>query len=353
MNSAAIIGIGMITPLGLSAEQTAASIHAGLSAFDESSIMDAAFDPIVLASLPDDVLGNMNPELAKEEFLTQRESRLLRLAAQAIESALAPLSDPGVMPSLYIGLPTMNGQIAFDPDRFLRRLHIQSGEAFDVSRSSVTARGRASGLNAVHDAVVAIAQGKEEIVLAGGADTFIDLYTLATMDHEKRISSDRSMDGFIPGEGAAFLLLAAEDHIGSGAQVLGRILSTSTGEEPGHMYSDEPYKGEGLSGTLAKLFEQLGDLGTPIPTVFSSMNGESHFGKEWGVSYIRFSDKIENDYRIEHPADCIGDTGAACGPIMIGLALAGFNNDYLNNPALVYASSDRESRAACVVDKIE
>jgi len=83
--------------------------------------------------------------------------------------------------------------------------------------------------------------------------------------------------------------------------------------------------------------------------VFSSMNGENHFAKEWGVSYLRSHERFEEEYRIEHPADCFGDTGAACGPIMIGLALAGFHNEYLNAPALVYASSDHASRAACIV----
>jgi 3-oxoacyl-[acyl-carrier-protein] synthase-1 len=52
---------------------------------------------------------------------------------------------------------------------------------------------------------------------------------------------------------------------------------------------------------------------------------------------------------MHHPADCFGDTGAACGPIMTGLAALGIRGSYRRAPALVYGSSDRGARAAMMV----
>ena len=49
---------------------------------------------------------------------------------------------------------------------------------------------------------------------------------------------------------------------------------------------------------------------------------------------------------MHHPADCSGDSGAACGPIMAGLAALGIRDSYRRTPALVYGSSDRGARAA-------
>jgi 3-oxoacyl-[acyl-carrier-protein] synthase-1 len=54
-------------------------------------------------------------------------------------------------------------------------------------------------------------------------------------------------------------------------------------------------------------------------------------------------------YRMHHPADSFGDTGAASGTLMVGLAAVGIRNRYRRSPALVYGSSDRGPRAALVV----
>ena len=115
------------------------------------------------------------------------------------------------------------------------------------------------------------------------------------------------------------------------------------------MFSEEPYKGEGLASTVQSALAGFDSAAGKVATIFSSMNGENHFAKEWGVTYLRATDKIAEDYRIEHPADCLGDTGAASGPIMLGLALTGIAAGYLQGPALAYASSDGPGRAACLV----
>ena len=58
------------------------------------------------------------------------------------------------------------------------------------------------------------------------------------------------------------------------------------------------------------------------------MNGENYFAKEWGVSYIRNRSRFDADHGMHHPADCFGDTGAACGPLMVGLAALGIARGY-------------------------
>ncbi|MDF1546102.1 MAG: hypothetical protein P1R58_13495, partial [bacterium] len=187
------------------------------------------------------------------------------------------------------------------------------------------------------------------IAIAGGVDTFNDLYILASMDSEQRVNSAVTMDGFVPGEGAGFVLLASPEYAAAaGLESIASILATAEGSETGHMYSEEPYRGEGLALTVQNCLSQA-QIETVIPTVYSSMNGENHFAKEWGVAYMRSNARIAENYRIEHPADCIGDTGAACGPIMIVLAAIGFRDNNLKSPALIYASSDTAARTACLL----
>jgi 3-oxoacyl-[acyl-carrier-protein] synthase I len=79
------------------------------------------------------------------------------------------------------------------------------------------------------------------------------------------------------------------------------------------------------------------------------MNGESHWAKEWGIGFLRNRAAFSERHGLHHPADSLGDTGAACGPILVGLAALGIRDRYRRTPCLVYGSSDRGPRAALAV----
>jgi 3-oxoacyl-[acyl-carrier-protein] synthase-1 len=111
------------------------------------------------------------------------------------------------------------------------------------------------------------------------------------------------------------------------------------------LYSPEPYRGEGLAIAVAQLVGS-GDAPEPFAEVYSSMNGEGHWAKEWGVAAIRNQAALRPGHRMHHPADCYGDTGAAAGALMVGLAALGVVDGYRRSPCLVYASSDKGPRAA-------
>ena len=77
-----------------------------------------------------------------------------------------------------------------------------------------------------------------------------------------------------------------------------------------------------------------------------SYNGEHFFAKEWGVAAIRHTDKLDEQATLLHPADVLGDVGAAFAPLAIGLVVMGLHQKKLNDPALICCSSDGEQRAA-------
>jgi 3-oxoacyl-[acyl-carrier-protein] synthase-1 len=228
-------------------------------------------------------------------------------------------------------------------------LATQVDGAFDPAASDSSHVGRAGGFIAIGQAVLTIQTGQADFMIAGGIDSYRDLYVLGTLDKEGRVKSETNWDGFIPGEGAGFLLLAAERaRTAHGLAALARVAPVATGFEPGHLYSAEPYRGEGLAGTLGGLVAQ-GALDAPVGEVYSSMTGESHWAKEWGVAFLRTRAAFREDHGVHHPADCIGDTGAASGPLMVGLAALGIKSRYRRSPALAYGSSDRGARAAILV----
>jgi len=334
----------MITAVGLSAPETAASVRSGTARFEETSMLDKRFEPFVLAQVPEDGLPDLAEGLEKEG-LTAREARMIRLATVALTECLKALPASQPPPVLSVALPESETTRPLDPAKFLGQLGRQMSSRFDAQRSDASHRGRAGGLAAIAQASEAIRRGAATFVLAGGVDTYRDLYVLGTLDMTRRVKSAANLDGFIPGEGAGFLLLA--DGAAAGA-AWARLSPVARTEEPGHMYSEQPYKGDGLALAFQQLL-QSGTVPGPVQEVYSSMNGENHWAKEWGVAHIRSHAGFAPAHGMHHPADCYGDTGAACGPLMVGLAALGIKEGYRKSPTLVYASSDRGGRAALAV----
>jgi|SRR5439155_17333174 len=343
-----LVGAGMITAVGLSTTETAASVRAGTARFAESSILDKRFEPFVLAEVPEDGLPELTEEVAKAP-LTAREVRMIRLATLALAGCLKSLPQGTPPPGLSLALPETETTRPLKHEEFLKHFGQQTGWRFDPTVSDASHRGRAGGLAAIGQASELIRRGRAKFMLAGGVDTYRDLYVLGTLDMEQRVKSAANLDGFIPGEGAAFLLLADRGAATSaGLEPWGSVSIVAKTMEPGHLYSEEPYRGDGLAQAVQQL-AQLGGFVGPVQEVYSSMNGENHWAKEWGVTRIRGNGTFSPEHGMHHPAECYGDTGAASGPLMTCLAALGIKEGYRGAPALVYASSDHGERAALSV----
>lgn len=344
-----VVGTGMMTAIGLSTQETAASVRARTMRFGETSMHDKRFEPFVLAEVIEDGL----PELAEipdgEPRLTSREMRMLRLAAMPLLECLEPLPG-GVRPlGIDLALPENETTLPLDGARFLAGLSRQTEGAFDREQSDASLRGRAAGLLAIGKACARIRERKTQFAIAGGVDSYRDLYVLGTLDRDQRVKSEANLDGFIPGEGAGFVLLC-DRRTAERAKlpVLATLSPVAEGAEKGHLGSEQPYRGDGLAEVFAQLFGSTPRV-APVREVWSSMNGENFWAKEWGVGFLRQRERFDPGHTMNHPADCFGDLGAACGPVMVGLAASGIGEDYRHGPSLVYASSDGPARAALLL----
>lgn len=347
-----IVGVGMTTAVGLSAPETAAAVRAGIALFAQSSVHDQRGEPFTLAEVPEDGLpalaGGVEPE-PPEPALTAREARLLRLATQPVRECLAALPAGTPAPGVVLALPspylTNRQRPPLEGRGFVTRLARQVGGAVDAYRSDASHVGRAGGIAALHAAAEQLRAGRAPYVVAGGVDSYVDLFVLGALDRDRRVLS-ADPDGFVPGEGAAFLLLTTRGRAQrAGVRPLAVLTPATTAVEEGHLYSEAPYRGEGLAEAVAALVEG-GALPLPVREVYSSMTGENYWAKEWGVSFVRNRGAFDAEHGMHHPADCLGDTGAACGPLLAGLAALGIAERYRRSPCLVYASSDDGPRAA-------
>jgi 3-oxoacyl-[acyl-carrier-protein] synthase-1 len=344
-----IVSAGLITPVGLGLAETAASARARLARLREIDFMDRRFEPHVAGTVPDEGLPELAAPLAAQP-LTYRESRMLRLAHAAIEEAAAPLAGRGLPPlPLMLGLPEHHTLQPLRPALFLQRLAMQAPGLFDRGRSLAAPRGRAAALQALPHALARLASGELPALLIGGVDCLVDLLLLSRFEQQGRIRSGINSDGFSPGEGAAVLLLCgaalAAEH---GLKPLARVMGAGQGQEPGHLYADDPYLGEGLAAAVASALADAA-ASEPIQSVWCSFNGERYWAKEFSVAITRRSARFASAHHVEHPAECFGDLGAAHGPALLALAAHALGQRWRPSPALVCASSDHADRGAAVL----
>jgi len=128
----------------------------------------------------------------------------------------------------------------------------------------------AAGTNAIGEAVRLVRDGTADVVLAGGAEAPVNGPTIAAFarmgalsrrnDHPERASRpfDIDRDGFVIGEGAAFVVVESLEHAQSrGAEVLGEVRGYGRNADAYHITAPSP----GGSGAAACMELALADAG--------------------------------------------------------------------------------------------
>ena len=348
-----IAGLGMITSIGFSSAMTAASVKAGISGYQASNdFFNSDGEQITLATIPDDLFSSYIVEEEDDDLYSIQYDRILKMAFLAIEEAIDGVVFNSPVP-LILAVPEETDSDNYVPlEMFVGKLLKQEGYPFQAESIRFVSTGRAGALQAIKIAEEYLHEKGMDFVLIGSSDSYLEPARLMQIDEKERLLAQDRMDGFAGGEGAGFVLLTRQASLAK--QKNNNIISiTGFGSalEKGHMYSSEPYQGEGLDNAFkAALINYNGE---GIDTVYSSMNGESHWGKEYGVAMIRNKDCFKESVSIQHPADCFGDLGTATGSVLLGLSALQLLQEANCKESLVYASSDTAWRAVVTMKKIQ
>jgi len=345
-----ITGLAAVSPVGLNVKQTCASIRAGISRTQAH--------PYFFLQLPEPPLSE--PELAIAAFVPSVDpdlalpDRLLKLAlapmVDLVESAQLRRND-FLSTGIFVCLPDgdRSKQYAGYGEAFggeyLRRLGIKPGPLLKVYQE-----GHGATLCGLKDASEALISGSCQFAIVVSADSYVDYESLKWLDESYRLKSARNVDGFIPGESAVVLLFETLPHARArDASILAQIEGLGTGLEPDNIWSDKASSGIGHSIALGQLFN---NDEMQIAWLICDLNGESYRSREWGIMLCRSRNRFEGLKAVWHPADVIGDVGAASGGIHIAMVCKAFERDYApSDKALILCSSDNGKRSACLVGR--
>ena len=337
MQALSIFGSGVVTAVGLDAPSTCAAIRGALDNFQESRFVDRGGKWQMAAQV---ALGNAGASRQK----------LLTMAAQAISEALR--STPGVDPAstvLLLGVAEEDrpGRLEHLDHSLLRDLENLMGVRFHPA-SNVLARGRVSAAVGLLNARKLIVEQGHQHVLVAGVDSLLNAHTLAAFDAADRLLTSQNTNGFIPGEGAAAVLLGAP-LASEQPQLL--CIGLGFGVEPSTVLAEGiPLRAEGLTTALRAALDEAGCGLENFDYRLTDISGEQYYFKEAALLLSRTYRVRKERFALKHPADCVGECGAATGPLLLASALAAARKGYGDGPnVLCHLGNDGGQRAVMLL----
>ena len=284
-----ITGLGAITPIGNSVEETWEGIKNKKCGIDKISLFDASDYKTSLAA----EVKNYDPS---EYFEVKQVKRLDRSSQLAIIAAKEAFRDSGItkenanferigvfVSSGIAGLTTIQEQCEVNFVKGHNRvspmfipMSIANMPAGNIaielgtkgeSISIVTAC--ASSTHAIGEAYKTIKYGTEDIILAGGTEASICGVGIAGFENMKALSSatdknrasipfDKERNGFVMGEGAGVLVLEELEHAKKrGAKIYAEVIGYGATSDAYHITSPAP-GGEGGARAMKRAIEDAG-----------------------------------------------------------------------------------------------
>lgn len=340
-----VVGVGARTALGASAPATAAAVRAGIAGFGPHPfVVDTAGNKVIVAAA-----AYLGPDVAGTD-------RLAELAVPAAAEALGPLlATSGGGPPIYVFLglpPDRPGRGKDVPALLPARLQAALGSRCTVRRVERIETGHAAGAMAVQAAWQAVRSGAAEFALAGGVDSYMEPETLEWLEAFDQVHSagpENNPYGFIPGEGAGFVLLVSADAARRyKLSAALDLVNAAIAKETKLIKTDAVCTGEGLTA----LFRALAGEPQMVRTdhVYCDMNGEPYRADEFGFATVRAGGLFHDPSAFTAPADCWGDVGAASGPLFLVLADAATRKGYAPGSVLAaFTSSESGERCGFTV----
>lgn len=370
-----VTGLGAVTPVGLSAEETWNNLLAGVSGAAPITLFDSSMYKTQFAC---EVKGlNIN------DWIDRKEARKLdRYTQLAMVSAMQAVKDSamdletvnknriGVIFGVGIG-----GIKTFEDEVSYNALHKENGPKFnpffipkmisDIAAGQIsihygfhgpnyaTTSACASSTNAIADAFNLIRLGKADVIVSGGAEAaicgcgvggFNAMHALSTRNDDPQRASrpfSASRDGFVMAEGAGCLILEELEHAKArGAKIYAEMVGEGESADAYHITASHP---EGLGAKLV-MQAALDDAGMkPEDIDYINVHGTStHVGD---ISEAKAIKEIFGDaaykLNISSTKSMTGHLLGAAGAVEAMVSVLSVQNDIIP-PTINHEEDDKD-----------
>lgn len=317
-----VTGIGAVSPVGNSAEESWDAVLNGKSGVGMLTRIDSDQFPVKVAAEVTD--------FDIEDYIEKKDARKMdRFTHFALASSIMAMKDAGLekldealglRTGVWIGsgiggMETHEKQFEIFQKRGYRRVSpffvpmmipdMASGQVsiyFGAKAiNSCTVTACASGTNSIGDAFEVIKRGQADVMITGGAEAPITTMAVAGFCANKALSLnpdpaqasrpfDAERDGFVMGEGAGIIILEEYEHaVARGAKIYAEIIGYgSTGDA--HHITAPAEEGEGAARAMQQALEECGiapeqidyinahGTSTPYNDEFETMAAKTVFG---------------------------------------------------------------------------
>lgn len=338
MSRLAILSSGMVTALGFNAPSTLAALRAGVSGVRQTHLVDFNSGKLLRGAkvpLPQwwEGLGKLADLLASAIFecLLAAQPELAREIPLLI--GIAARDRAGRTPRLEEDLlDELHARLEFAPNPYSRLFPFdQAG----CAQALLVAQGMLS------------AQLASRVVVAG-VDSYLHQPTLDAYIERRRLMTPNNSNGFFPGEAGCAVLVGPADTVKGPALCIDGLGVTS---ESATIDSTEPFRGQGLTRAVKQALEEARVSLTDVAYRLTDVSGEHYKFKEALFAAGRLnSGEREAILELWHPAEYLGEIGAAVLPCLLSQAFHAASEGYAPGPlALCHVGSDAGQRAALVV----
>jgi 3-oxoacyl-[acyl-carrier-protein] synthase I len=334
-----VVAVGWSCPLGLVSRPIYAAIRAGLRGID---MLEDDDDRLVCRlELPED--DPRDPGRSRAEraaFFAAYALRELGAAGPWPSSTAAWLagSEPGPAGDLDVAAiwAWLSGELAREHGLTLPRA------------TQIFPSGRAGVFEALSAAREQLERDAIEFALVGGFDSMVDAETLARLAAAESPVLRRSDDRSIPGEAAAFLLLA---RAGTRTHALARLAELTLTRDPQPFCHGGPSRGAGLTESFAELRRRVSGR---VDILYPGTPARGWWARELSYAYLRNAALMPEPLTVTCIHEHLGDLGAATGAAALVTAVRGLTPLLPgrlpeHRRALVYACSNAGTIGACLL----
>ena len=328
-----IIDSEMVTAVGTTSASTCAAIRCGLNNFGETRFIDGRGGWIVGSE-------------AVLETAFREEARLAEMLSIVI-SNLRQQSEYDLSDSPVLVCVAERERIGSSPELSQRLAAELSFRAYLPEGSRFISQGRVGGVVALREARELLYESGHSHVVVAGVDSYLSPLVLESLDARRRLLTDTNSDGFVPGEAASAIVVRRPQATPAPTLVVAGI---GFGFEKASIESDEPLRADGLVQAIRGACQEAGCDISAMDFRIVDVSGEQYSFKEASLALTRMLRVRKEEFDLWHAADCVGETGAAIGPLTIGLALMASRNSYAKGRnILCHFGNDDGKRASAVL----